>query len=55
MSVSSSSGLLEGAAGNSKFIGGTMMKKTFAMILAACLMLSVLAGCGSKKEETPAE
>ena len=55
MSVSSSSGLLEGAAGNSKFIGGTMMKKTFAMILAACLMLSVLAGCGSKKEETPAQ
>lgn len=32
-----------------------MMKKTFAMILAACLMLSVLAGCGSKKEETPAQ
>ena len=32
-----------------------MMKKTFALILSAVLMLSVLAGCGSKKEEAPAQ
>ena len=39
---------------NSKFIGGTRMKKLFALALSAIMVLGLLSGCGSK-EETPAE
>ena len=39
---------------NSKFIGGTRMKKLFALALSAIMVLGLLSGCGSQ-EETPAE
>ena len=39
---------------NSKFIGGTRMKKLFALALSAIMVLGLLSGCGSK-EEPPAE
>ena len=39
---------------NSKFIGGTRMKKLFALALSAVMVLGLLSGCGSK-EEAPAE
>ena len=35
-----------------KLIGGTMMKKTLALLLAAIMMLALLTACGSKPAET---